>query len=160
MIKSGGFFYYRGERCIIGAVVPLKEVTYIVTAAHIFRGEGDQVIVDGKEVFVRKILKNFDLALIELPPDCKFEFTKLGKAIELEQALLVNDTRTIRCRVVNAGNTLLYLGFRCLDMPLPGDSGSPILQAGKVIGFISSITLDNCTGTAISSGILLRHLDR
>jgi hypothetical protein len=107
---------------------------------------------------VTSILKDFDLALIELPPACMFEITELASAAELEQALLVNDIRAIRCRVVNAGTSLLYLGFQCSDMPQPGDSGSPILQAGKVIGFISSVMLDNCMGTAISSNIL-RNLE-
>jgi hypothetical protein len=40
-------------------------------------------------------------------------------------------------------------------MPEPGDSGSPVLQEEKVIGIMSSITLDTCMGIAISSNILL-----
>ncbi|AKB25117.1 hypothetical protein MSMTP_1648 [Methanosarcina sp. MTP4] len=154
MIKSGGSFFYKGQRCTIGAVIQIKGLPYMVTASHIFQGEGDHLLVGGRELAVSKILKAFDLALIELPPDCMFEITKLGSAAELEQALLVNDLHVIKCRVVNAGTSLLYLGFRCRDLPEPGDSGSPILQAGKVVGFISSITMDTCMGTAISSNIL------
>jgi hypothetical protein len=154
MIKSGGSFFYKGKRCIVGAVISLKGLPYMVTVSHIFRGAGDHLIVDGMEVAVTKILRDFDLALIKLPPQCMFKITELGSAAELEEAFLVNDMHIIRCRVVNAGSSLLYLGFRCLDMPEPGDSGSPILQAGKVIGLISSVMLDNCMGIAISSGIL------
>lgn len=160
MIKSGGSFFYKGERCTIGAVISLKGLPYMVTVSHIFRrGEGDRLIVDGTKLAVTSILKDFDLALIELPPACVFEITDLGSAAELEQALLVNELRVIKCRVVNAGASLIYLGFQCYDMPEPGDSGSPILQAGKVIGLISSITMDTCMGTAISSNIL-RSLER
>jgi hypothetical protein len=72
----------------------------------------------------------------------------------LEEAFLVNDIHIARLRVVNAGVSLLFLSFQFNDMPEPGDSGSPILQAGKVIGLMSSITMNNCTGTAISSNIL------
>lgn len=36
--------------------------------------------------------------------------------------------------MVNAGASLLFLGFHCVYMPEPEDSGIPILQAGKVIG--------------------------
>ncbi|MCQ1535764.1 trypsin-like peptidase domain-containing protein [Methanosarcina sp. KYL-1] len=154
MIKAGGSFSYKGKRCTIGAVISLKGLPHMVTASHIFRGEGDHLIVDGMEVTVTSILKAFDLALIELPPECAVEITELGCAAELEQALLVNDLHVIKCRVVNAGASLLYLGFRCRDMPQPGDSGSPIMQAGKVVGFISSVTMDNCMGTAISANIL------
>jgi hypothetical protein len=154
MIKSGSFFYYKGMRCIIGAVILFNGVPYIVAASHIFRGEGDSVTVDEREFTVKRLFKNFDLALIEILPDCTFETTKFGSAVVLENASLVNDTHVIACRVINAGNSLLYLSFPAFDMPQPGDSGSPILQAGNVIGLLSSITLNNCTGTAISSNIL------
>jgi len=143
-----------GKCCIVGAVILLKELPYMVTVSHIFRGEGDSLIVDGMRLTVTRILKDFDLALIKLPPECMVKITEIGSAAELEEAFLVNDAHIIRCRVVNAGASLLYLGFRCLDMPEPGDSGSPIMQAGKVIGIISSVMLDNCMGIAISSGVL------
>jgi hypothetical protein len=159
MIKSGGFFFYKGMRCIIGAVISFKGLPCIVTASHIFRGVGDHVTVDGGEFAVKTIFKHFDLALIELPPDCKVEITEFGSAAVLEHASLVNDAHTITCRVINVGASLLYLSFPAFDMPQPGDSGSPILQAGKVIGLLSSFTLNNCTGTAISSNIL-RSLGR
>ncbi|MHC1754238.1 MAG: serine protease [Methanosarcina sp.] len=155
MIKSGGSLFYKGDRCTIGAVISLKGLPYMVTVSHIFRrGEGDHLIVDGMELAVTRILKDFDLALIELPPTCMFEITELDSAAELEQAVLVNDIHAIRCRVVNAGASLLYLGFQCYNMPEPGDSGSPITQAGKVIGLMSSVTLDTCMGIAISSNII------
>lgn len=151
MIKSGGFFFYKGMRCIIGAVILFKGLPHIVAASHIFRGAGDRVTVDGRELVVKSIYKEFDLALIELPPDCKVEITEFGSAAVLENASLVNDTHTIKCKVINAGASLLYLNFPSFDMPQPGDSGSPILQAGKVIGLLSSLTLNNCMGTAIST---------
>ena len=154
MIKAGGSFFYNGKRCTIGAVISLKGLPYMVTVSHIFRGEGDHLIVDGMKLVVTSILKDFDLALIELPPDSAVEITEFGSAAVLEQAELVNEIHVILCRVVNAGASLVYLSFDCFDMPEPGDSGSPILQAGKVIGLISSVTLNNCTGTAISSNIL------
>ncbi|KKG17263.1 hypothetical protein EO98_08715 [Methanosarcina sp. 2.H.T.1A.6] len=160
MIKSGGSFFYKGERCTIGAVISLNGLPYMVTVSHIFRrGEGDHLTVDGIKLTVTSILKDFDLALIELPPTCTFEITEFGRAAELEQAVLVNDIHVIKCRVVNAGASLLFLGFQCYNMPEPGDSGSPILQAGKVIGLMSSVTLDTCMGIAISSSII-RSLEK
>jgi hypothetical protein len=41
-------------------------------------------------------------------------------------------------------------------MPQSGDSGSPILQEGKVIGLISSMLLSSCMGIAIASDILCK----
>ena len=154
MIKAGSSFFYKGKRCIVGAVILINGLPYMVTASHIFRGEGDNLIVNGMEVAVTSVLKAYDLALIKLPYEHPVKITELGSATELEEAFLVNDIHIVRCRVVNAGASLLYLGFRCLDMPKPGDSGSPILQEGKVIGLLSSIMLDSCMGIAISSKVL------
>ncbi len=151
MIKSGGYFFYKGMRCIIGAVISFKGSHYIVAASHIFRGKGDRVAVDGRELVVKSTFKDFDLALIELPTDCMFEVTEFGSAAVLETATLANDMHVIKCKVINAGASLLYLLFPSSDMPQPGDSGSPILQAGKVIGILSSVTLNNSMGTAIST---------
>lgn len=155
MIKSGGSFFHNGTRCTIGAVISLKGLPYMVTVSHIFRDEGDNLTVDGVKLVVTSILKDYDLTLVKLPLDSKVEITEFGVPALLEQAELINDTHVVQCRVVNAGTTLVYLSFRRFDMPEPGDSGSPILQRGKVIGLISSVTLNNCMGTAISSNILL-----
>ncbi len=151
MIKSGGYFFYKDMRCIIGAVISFKGSHYIVTASHIFRGTGEFVKVNGRKLVVKTIFRDFDLALIELPTDCMFVVTKFGNAVVLETAALVNDMHVINCKVINAGASLLYLLFSISDLPQPGDSGAPILQAGKVIGLLSSVTLNNCTGTAISA---------
>ncbi|VVB93620.1 Uncharacterised protein [uncultured archaeon] len=157
MIKSGGTFLYKGYRCVIGAVIPIENSTYIAAASHIFykAGVGSRVQFEGAEGIVRKFLDDYDVALIELPSGCKAEITELGSAAVMEDALLVNEYHSIPCRVIRAGASLLYLLFPCSDMPQPGDSGSPIVQKGKVVGLLSSVMLGNCTGTAVSSDVLL-----
>jgi hypothetical protein len=72
----------------------------------------------------------------------------------MEDALLVNEGHTIQCRVIRAGASLLTLQFPCSDMPQPGDSGSPIVQDGMVVGLLSSVMFGNCTGTVVSSDVL------
>lgn len=155
MIKAGSSFFHNGKRCTTGAVILLKGLPYMVTVSHIFRGEGDRLTVDGMKLVVTRILKGYDIALIKLPPDTAVEITEFGSPAELELAVLVNDTRTINyCRVANSGASLLFLGFQCHDMPEPEDSGTPVLQRGKVIGMMTSTTLDTCMGIAVSSKIL------
>jgi hypothetical protein len=155
MIKAGSYFFHNGKRGTIGAVISLKGVRYMVTVSHIFRGEGDHLTVDGRRLAVTRILKDHGLALIELPAGSEVEITEFGSPAELELAVLINETRTIHyCRVVNSGASLLFLGFQCHDMPEPEDSGSPIVQGGKVIGMMSSTTLDTCMGMAVSSNVL------
>lgn len=61
MIKSGGCFYYKVKSCIIGAVISLNGLNYMVAASHIFKGAGDCLQVDGMEVTVTHVLKDFDL---------------------------------------------------------------------------------------------------
>lgn len=109
---------------------------------------------NGVEGTVKKFLEGFDIALIELPYGCATEITALGSASVMDEAVLANETHSIPCRVIRAGASLLSLQFPCSDMPQPGDSGSPILQGGKVVGLLSSVMLSNCTGTAVSSEVL------
>ncbi len=156
MIKSGGLFLFKGYHCVIGAVIPINGTLYIAAASHIFHkaGSGSHVQADGVEGTVKRFLEDFDVALIELPTDCKAEITELGSAIVMEEACLMNESHSIPCRVIRAGISLLSLQFPCFDMPQPGDSGSPIVQNGKVVGLLSSVMLSNCTGTAVSSGVL------
>lgn len=154
MIKSGGSFLFRGNRCVIGAILSIKGLPYIATASHIFHEPGGRVQVNGTEGIVKRFLEDFDIALIELPSSCTVQITELGRAAVMEDALLINELHSIPCRVIRAGTSLLYLLFPCFDMPQPGDSGSPINQEGKVIGILSTVTLGNCTGTAVSSEVL------
>ncbi len=156
MIKSGGTFLFKGCRCVICAVISIGNSTYIAAASHIFSKAdmGSRVQIESTEGIIQKFVEDHDVMLIELPPCCKAETTELGSAAVMDDALLINEHHTIPCRVIRAGASLLYLQFPCSAMPQPGDSGSPILQNGKVIGLLSSVMLGNCTGTAVSSDVL------
>lgn len=156
MIKSGGSFIFKGSRCAIGAVISINGTPHIAAASHIFQNTGQRVQVEGGSGIVKRFLNDFDIALIELPRNCPAELTSFGSAEVMEDALLVNELHSIRCRVTRPGSSLLSLQFPCSDMPQPGDSGSPILQEGRVVGLLSSVMFGNCTGTAISSDVLRR----
>lgn len=154
MIRAGGSFFYRGYRCVIGAVLYISERQYIASASHIFQKAGTCIDVEGMKGIVRRFIEDYDVALIELPPNVTTEVTRLSSAAVMDDALLINENHTISCRVTRAGASLLSLQFPCSDMPQPGDSGSPILQEGKVVGMLSSVMFGNCTGTAVSSEVL------
>ncbi|MCE8425465.1 MAG: serine protease [Candidatus Methanoperedens sp.] len=154
MIKSGDSFFYKGTRYVIGAILSIGGRHYIAAASHIFHETGNSVQVNGTDGIMKRFLDDFDIALIELTSDCMAQITELGSAALMEDAVLMNEQRNIPCRVIQGGTSLISLLFRCFDMPQPGDSGSPIVQKGKVIGLLSSIALGNCTGTAVSSEVL------
>ena len=154
MIKSGDSFLYKGTRYVIGAILSIDGRYYIAAAAHIFHETGNNVQVNGTEGIVKRFLDDFDVALIELTSGSMAQITELGSAAVMEDAMLLKEQRNIPCQVIRGGTSLISLLFRCFDMPQPGDSGSPIVQKGKVIGLLSSIALGNCTGTAVSSEVL------
>jgi hypothetical protein len=156
MITSGGSFLFKKTRYVIGAVLLIRGMYYLAVASHIFQkaDTGVHVQVESSDGIVKRFLEDFDIALIELPPGITTEITEFGRGAELEEATLVNERHRIPCRIIRAGASLLYLQFRCSDMPQSGDSGSPIFQKGKVVGLLSSIMLSNCTGTAVSSDVL------
>jgi hypothetical protein len=154
MIKSGGSFFHGGYRCVIGAVLSIRGRQYIATASHIFHRAGTCVEVEGMKGMVRRFIEDYDVALIEVPSTVTAEVTEIGSAAIMDDALMVNENHSIPCRVTRAGVSLLSLQFPCSDMPQPGDSGSPIMHEGKVVGLLSSVMFGNCTGTAVSSDVL------
>jgi hypothetical protein len=113
MIKSGGSFFHGGYRCVIGAVLSIRGRQYIAAASHIFHKAGTCVEVEGMKGIVRRFIEDYDVALIELPPNATAEVTHLGSATVMEDALLVNERHTIQCRVTRAGASLLTLQFPC-----------------------------------------------
>ena len=115
---------------------------------------GTCVEVEGMKGMVRRFIEDYDVALIEVPSTVTAEVTEIGSAAIMDDALMVNENHSIPCRVTRAGVSLLSLQFPCSDMPQPGDSGSPIMHEGKVVGLLSSVMFGNCTGTAVSSDVL------
>jgi len=48
------------------------------------------------------------------------------------------------------GKTYHYLAFAHTNLPLPGDSGSPVIQKGRVVGILLSVFYNNAAGLAAS----------
>ncbi|MFQ6056907.1 MAG: hypothetical protein ACE5J3_13110, partial [Methanosarcinales archaeon] len=87
-----------------------------------------------------KVIKDYDLAIIKVP--CEIEPSIIGLA-EFGGADLITSDKKIPCRIVNTGKT----------MPEQGDSCAPIFQNKKIVGILSSILFNNCSGIAISSNV-------
>jgi len=91
-----------------------------------------------------------DLAVIEVDaPEEEIEISDIAEP-EIGPAYSLNGTKRINCNVMTVGKTYHYLSFPMGDMPLPGDSGSPIIQGDKVVGILASIFFNNATGIAAS----------
>jgi hypothetical protein len=155
VISEGCLVRSKAIRGTVGAIIPYNERTCAITAGHVIRygsgAVGTKVVVDGHESTVIRLFNDYDLALIEVPSE-HATLSAIGRA-SFGPAELVTYDRRIACRVVDTGKNLNRFAFPCGNMPMPGDSGSPIIQEGEVIGLLSSVLYNNCTGLGISSEV-------
>lgn len=155
MITEGCFVKNKAIRGTIGAIIPYNERICAITAGHVIRygngGVGTKVVVDGHESTVIRLFNDYDLALIEVPSQ-HARLSIIGRAC-FGPAELVTYDRRIACRVIDTGRNLNRFAFPCGNMPSPGDSGAPIIQEDEVIGLLSSVLFNNCTGLGTSSEV-------
>jgi len=155
LIAEGCLVKNKTIRGTVGAIIPYHKSVCAITAAHVIRSGngsvGTKVMVDGYESTVIHIFNDYDLALIAIPPQ-HAALSAIGRA-SFGPAELITCDRRIACRVVDTGRTLNRFAFPCASMPVPGDSGAPIVQKNQVIGLLSSILYNNCTGLGISSSV-------
>jgi hypothetical protein len=96
------------------------------------------------------ILIDHDLAITDIlnsKPNFKFsdiETPEIGPANALKGSF------KNPCNIMTIGKTYHYLSFPFKTLPLPGDSGSPIIQNEKVVGILASVFHTNANGIAIS----------
>jgi hypothetical protein len=142
-------------RGTVGAIIQYNKRVCAITAGHVIRSGngsvGTKVVVDGHESTVVRLFNDYDLALIVVPPQ-HATLSAIGRA-RFGPAELITYDRRIECRVIDTGRNLNRFAFPCANMPLPGDSGAPILQKNEVIGLLSSVLYNNCTGLGISSDV-------
>ncbi len=97
-----------------------------------------------------EILIDFDLAVVEVyAPRSQLEFSDIGVP-EIGPAYALKGDFKNPCNVMTVGKTYHYLSFSFRTLPLPGDSGSPIIQDGKVVGILASVFYTNANAIAIS----------
>ncbi len=155
MITEGCVVKSKEIRGTVGAIISHSGRVCALTAGHVIRygngTVGSRVSVDGHASTVIDIINEYDLALIAVPRE-HAKLSAIGRA-RFGSAELVTCDRRIACRVIDTGRNLNRLAFPCGNMPLPGDSGSPIVQHGEVIALLSSVLYNNCTGLGISSEV-------
>ncbi|MBI5680086.1 MAG: trypsin-like peptidase domain-containing protein [Methanobacterium sp.] len=153
-ITAGGTFKCNEKEGIIGVVIKYKDINCILTAFHILKagkcGLEDKVDINGFEGCIIEILIDYDLAVIEISaPDNILEFSSIGKP-EIGQAYALKGKSKNYCNIMTLGKTYHYVSFSFAEIPLPGDSGSPIIQNGKVVGILASVFYTNANAIVIS----------
>jgi hypothetical protein len=155
-ISAGGRINCKKKEGVIGAIVKYKEKNCILTVYHILKAGkchlGDMVRFNGFNGSIIQIFMDYDLALIEVhAPLSRLEFSKIGDP-EIGPAHALKGTKRNPCNILTVGKTFHYLSFAPRSIPLPGDSGSPIIQEDRVVGILASIFYNNATGIAVSIG--------
>jgi hypothetical protein len=146
--KSGG---------VIGAIVPWKKGYAGVCPAHIFHyGGTDTLRVGSQKARVAHFSVDADLALFPIIGTCKP--TELAKP-RFGDAILENSMRKRNCKIADVSWSIAYVILPPGDLPGPGDSGTPIIQDGKVVGMLLSMNLGTCRGIAMSSELIKREAE-
>ncbi|MGZ7069543.1 MAG: hypothetical protein ACXVHN_01865 [Methanobacterium sp.] len=153
-LSAGGRLICNKKDGIIGAVIKYKGKNCILTAYHILKvgncALGDKVRIGKYDGHLIEILIDYDLAVIEIyAPPSALEFSEIGRS-EIGPAYALKGDFKNPCNVLTTGKTYHYISFSFKTLPLPGDSGSPIIQDRKVVGILASIFYTNANGIAIS----------
>lgn len=160
MIRVGEVVECGSNRGRVGAVMPYGGALCAVTAAHLLEGAGGlegngagSVMVGGVACDTVRVIGGYNLAILQSRNSEEIERSNI-KNPTVGNANLFTADHSTPCRIQSIGSPVYYVYFRCGDLPMPGDSGAPILQDGAVVGMLSSIFPNNCTGLIVSSDML------
>jgi hypothetical protein len=96
-----------------------------------------------------------DLAFFPILGAC--QPTDLGRP-GLGEAELKNSQRSMRCRISDTSWSIAYVVLPLGNLPGPGDSGSPLIQDGRVVGLLLSLNMHTCKGIAFSAEMIKREI--
>ncbi len=158
MIKSGDFFLAGRSGGVIGAVVPWRGAYAGVAPAHVFHYAGTDCLRVG----------NLACKVAFIPGDADLAFFPLLAAVQpteldkprLGEVLLENAARKRSCRISDVSWSIAYVVLPPGDLPGPGDSGTPLLQNGKVVGMLLSFNMHTYKGIAISAEMIREVAER
>lgn len=153
-VAAGGRISFRSINGVIGGVIKYDGKNCVLTAFHILKTAGltqnDSVNVEGFKAVICELLPDQDLAVFELlAPDSVMSFSNIGKP-EIGPAETLKGNMKRPCNIMTVGRAFHYLSFAPRSIPLPGESGSPIIQNGKIVGILSALNYNNATGMAAS----------
>jgi SpoIVB peptidase S55 len=153
-IGAGGRVSCRNKDAVIGAVIKYLDKNCVLTVYHLLKigkcGLGDPVKLEGWIGKVFEIIQDLDLAVIHInSQEAPLEFSILAEP-HIGPAYALKGSSKNPCRIMTVGKTYHYLAFPFSTIPLPGDSGSPIIQEGKIVGILASVFYNNATGIAVA----------
>lgn len=153
-IAAGAIVECNKKEGVIGAVIKYNGKNCILTVYHLLKAGGcalgDILKVNEFEAHIFKIIIEYDLIIAQInAPSASLEFSQLGKP-EIGPAYALKGKLKNPCSIMTTGKIYHYLSFAPRFIPLPGDSGSPIIQNGRIVGILASIFYNNATAIAVS----------
>ncbi|MDI3483908.1 MAG: hypothetical protein PWQ74_495 [Methanobacteriaceae archaeon] len=142
------------KEAVVGAVIPADEHFKFITVRHLLKVGGcrlgDPVYIGKFKGIITRILYELDLAIADFRlPSSLVNVVEIGSP-RLGSAYSLREGEKNYCTILSVGRTYHYLAFAHRRLPLPGDSGSPIIQDGKIVGILSSVFFNSATAIASS----------
>jgi hypothetical protein len=157
MLKAGDFFLSGRTGGVVCAFVPWGKAYAGVAPAHIFQYSGTEFLrIGNQQTKVAHYAAGLDLVLF--PVFCACEPTLLGRPM-LGNATLVNAREVMGCRITDVSWSIAYVALQPGNLPGPGDSGTPVVQDGRVVGMLLSLNLHNCKGIVINAELIKKEID-
>ncbi len=155
MLKAGDFFLSGNTGGVVCAFVPWGNTYAGVAPAHIFHYAGTESLrIGNQQTKVAHFSSDADLALFPVLSACKP--TELGKP-KFGDAALVNARSNMECRITDVSWSIAYVALQPRNLPGPGDSGTPVIQDGKVVGMLLSVNMHNWKGIVINAELIKRE---
>ncbi len=155
MLKAGDFFLSGKTGGVVCAFVPWGKAYAGVAPAHIFHYAGTEFLrIGNQQTKVAHFAIGVDLAMFPVFSACKP--TELGKP-ELGNAMLINARCSMGCRITDVSWSIAYVALQPGNLPGPGDSGTPVVQDGKVVGMLLSMNMHNIKGIVINAELIKRE---
>jgi hypothetical protein len=157
MLKAGDFFLSGKTGGVVCAFALWGKAYAGVAPAHVFHCSGTEFLrIGGQKTKVAHFGTGVDIAVF--PVFCACEPTDLGKPM-LGNAVLVNARTSMGCRITDISWSIAYVALQPGNLPGPGDSGTPLVQDGKVVGMLLSMNLHNCKGIVINAELIRSELE-
>jgi len=142
------------KEAVVGAVIPGDMDFKVITVQHLLKVGGchlgDAVYIGKFKGAVTRILYDLDLAIASFKvPSSLVNLMEIGSP-RLGPAYSLKEGEKNYCTILSVGRTYHYLAFAHRNLPSPGDSGSPIIQDGKIVGVLCSVFFNSATAIASS----------
>lgn len=155
MLKAGDFFLSGRTGGVVCAFVPWGKAYAGAAPAHVFHYSGTDVLrIGNQQTKVAHFAGDIDLALFPVMTAC--EPTHLEKP-HFGDAMLVNARGSMGCRVTDVSWSIAYVALQPGNLPGPGDSGTPVVQDGKVVGMLLSMNMHTCKGIVMNAELIKKE---